>query len=579
MKIRKLVIKNFRGIKDLQWELPEVPRVLALIGPGDSGKSTILTAIEYLLGDRWNIPFSDADFFGGDVDNEICVQAYLVDIPKELLKDSALGLYLCGTTADHKFSSDPSEGFDPSLAVQLKVTSNLEPEWTVLKNNEEHKLSSAQRRKFGIFSVDARSEAQLRWSRTSALGRLSAEHNADRKILAEANRAAQKAIISGDNQELIAMTGRVQEAINGIGGGNFTEIGAGLDTYRNALGASLALYEGNLPLSSYGLGSKRLASLAVQQLYAGEKSVALLDEIEMGLEPHRVISLIHTLKRDRQYSQVFITTHSPIVVEQVDIASLTVVRNKSGDVSIKTIGDSSDRFAKIRRGRPSSLLARRILLCEGKTEYGIVKRLVESWDSERIMLNLPVSASLGFTFSDADGGSEVALRSIELHSLGYEVAGFMDNDETDTAKAVNKAERDGIKIFRWEESFNTETQICKNLSYSQLEEFAQKHASKTRHINGALKDLKEALSEEGVDEDNCTLSASDWATGKLDIQLLRRAIGNAAHQHGWYKDVEKGEKLGEWLYQNRDEPNLSEAWRVLNQLKSFVYADESINDD
>lgn len=574
MKIRKLVIRNFRGVKKLDWEIPESSRLLALIGPGDSGKSTVLTAIEYLLGDRWNIPFSDSDFFGGDVDNEICIQAFLTDIPNELLKDSALGLYLCGTTTDHRFNSDPLEGFDPSLAVQLKVSGSLEPEWTVLKNGEEHRLTSAHRRKFGIFSVDSRSEAQLRWSHTSALGRLSAESKADRKILAEANRAAQQAIASGNNEELTDLTDRIQAAINSIGAGKFTNIGAGLDTYRNSLGANLALYEGELPLSSYGLGSKRLASLAVQQLYAGKKSVVLLDEIEMGLEPHRVISLIQTLKQDDHYSQVFITTHSTIVVEQVDMASLTVVRNNMGVVSVKTIGDSSERFAKIRRGRPSSLLAQKILLCEGKTEYGIIKGLLETWDQQQFDEKKPISSSLGFTFSDADGGSEVAPRAEELRSLGYDVAGFMDSDDTNNVKAVERAEKVGVKIYRWEDTLNTETQVCKDLGFSQLECFAKKHASKQKHLNSALKDLREAWGEEEEPQIH-SLSAVDWQNDGVDIQRLRHAMGHAAHKNGWYKDIDRGEALGRWLLENESEPAFAAVWSVLNQVKAFVYKEES----
>lgn len=567
MRIRRLLIRNFRGIRSLDWNLPDHTRLYALIGPGDGGKSTVLNAIDYLLGDRWNIPFTDTDFFSADTDEEICIRAYITGIPRELLRDSALGLYLCGTNEDHAFSPDPSDGFDPSLEVQLKVDASLEPEWSVIKNGEQHRLTSSQRRKFGVFSVDSRSEAQLRWSRTSALGRMSAETGADRKVLAQANRAAQEAITSGHNSELMKLTSQIQDEINAIGGGQFQNLGAGLDTSRNSMGASLALYEEGLPLTSYGTGTKRLASLAVQQLHAGERSLALLDEIEMGLEPHRAVGLINTLRQDERYAQVFITTHSPIVVEQVEIDSLTVVRNQNGEVSITTIGESSDRFAKIRRGRPSSLLARRILVCEGKTEYGIIKSLLESWDRERFDKRQPTSTSIGFTLSDAEGGSEVALRAIELKNLGYEVAGLMDNDETDTSKAVEKAQEANIPIFRWENSHNTETQICQNLDYSQLQEFAMLHATKQRHRNKALKDLQRIAGETCIG----SLSADEWERNQLDIGILQAGIGKAAHENGWYKDITKGEILGQWLLKNQEEPNLKQVWSVLRRLETFIY--------
>lgn len=48
MKIRKLKIKNFRGVSELEWSLPNAG-IFCLIGKGDSAKSTILEAIRYVF--------------------------------------------------------------------------------------------------------------------------------------------------------------------------------------------------------------------------------------------------------------------------------------------------------------------------------------------------------------------------------------------------------------------------------------------------------------------------------------------------------------------------------------------------
>lgn len=66
MRVRQLSIENFRGIRRLDWTLPVGQRLITLIGPGDSGKSTILEAVHLLLGDRWSVSFSDVDFFNVD---------------------------------------------------------------------------------------------------------------------------------------------------------------------------------------------------------------------------------------------------------------------------------------------------------------------------------------------------------------------------------------------------------------------------------------------------------------------------------------------------------------------------------
>ena len=60
MKIRRLGISRFRGIRQLVWE-PRGPFV-CLLGPGDSTKTTILDAIELVLAPRWSVQFDDSDF-------------------------------------------------------------------------------------------------------------------------------------------------------------------------------------------------------------------------------------------------------------------------------------------------------------------------------------------------------------------------------------------------------------------------------------------------------------------------------------------------------------------------------------
>lgn len=52
MKIRRIDIENFRGIRRLSWRLPDDQTFFVLIGPGDATKSTILTALERGLSDR-----------------------------------------------------------------------------------------------------------------------------------------------------------------------------------------------------------------------------------------------------------------------------------------------------------------------------------------------------------------------------------------------------------------------------------------------------------------------------------------------------------------------------------------------
>ena len=82
-QIRVLEIENFRAIKKLRW-LPG-SGVNCLIGPGDSGKSTILDAIDQCLGARRSLSFTDADFHAIAFDQPIRISVTIgaLDDPLE----------------------------------------------------------------------------------------------------------------------------------------------------------------------------------------------------------------------------------------------------------------------------------------------------------------------------------------------------------------------------------------------------------------------------------------------------------------------------------------------------------------
>src|SRR6056297_1648080 len=91
-KIHSLKILNYRGIKEFEQEFKDSD-FICLIGRGDSGKTTILHAINAVLTPNWNYTFNDTDFHNGDLDQPIKIEVNLYDLPIELLTDSKYGLY------------------------------------------------------------------------------------------------------------------------------------------------------------------------------------------------------------------------------------------------------------------------------------------------------------------------------------------------------------------------------------------------------------------------------------------------------------------------------------------------------
>lgn len=92
VRICKVEIQNFRTIRLLSWQ--PSPGLNCLIGPGDSGKTTVLDAIDLCLGARRNISFSDTDFYGLDVTQAITITLTLGSLPDPLMRLDSYGNYL-----------------------------------------------------------------------------------------------------------------------------------------------------------------------------------------------------------------------------------------------------------------------------------------------------------------------------------------------------------------------------------------------------------------------------------------------------------------------------------------------------
>ena len=91
MKIRRITIRNFRGIKELDWNLPNAD-IFCLIGKGDSSKSTILEALRYAFYPQWNPTFTDADFYQCKVEKSIVVEVVIGDLTPEFCSNQKYGL-------------------------------------------------------------------------------------------------------------------------------------------------------------------------------------------------------------------------------------------------------------------------------------------------------------------------------------------------------------------------------------------------------------------------------------------------------------------------------------------------------
>jgi predicted ATPase len=81
-----------------------------------------------------------------------------------------------------------------------------------------------------------------------------------------------------------------------------------------------------------------------------------IDELENGLDPHRLIHLLRHLraKATDDSMQVFITTHSPLVVSALDASEMQVIRSQNGTTTATPV--PADLTSHEQPRRASSLL-------------------------------------------------------------------------------------------------------------------------------------------------------------------------------------------------------------------------------
>lgn len=169
MRIRHVKINNFRGIKQADLTFPLNQRLICLIGPGDSTKSTILAAIHYALWSNWNLSLSSSDFYECNTEESIRIEVSFDEFPDSFLKEQKYGLFLRGSWSS---DSDEPTGEDFFLTARLEINDSFEPQWTIVCNRQDSKSFSTADRQLispGMIGIDF--SQNLNWGQGSALAR------------------------------------------------------------------------------------------------------------------------------------------------------------------------------------------------------------------------------------------------------------------------------------------------------------------------------------------------------------------------------------------------------------------------
>jgi putative ATP-dependent endonuclease of the OLD family len=551
----------------MDWNISS--RFSSLVGPGDSTKSTILAAIEFALSASNNVVFNDTDFYLGVVEDPIEITVTVGRLPQDLLRDNKFGLEARGWNTESGLHDEPQNGDELVLSVRLFVDDSLDPKWIVVNDRKPdgEPIGPYDRSAMGLIRISADVEQHLSWGRGSALLRLGNTQTNLRQIIAEANRRAREIVAGADLEALKNTVVKTEQAAVDLGVKPFEHYTPGLET-RAIPGrtASLTIYDGVIPVKQSGLGSQRLIALAAQSLAFPEGAIVLIDEVEVGLEPHRICHLLRKLKAateqpaglEQAVGQVLLTTHSPIVILELPAENHYVVRSISGRTEVRAV--TTELQATLRRA-PEALLGRKVIVCEGKTELGICRALEPYWVQEQ---GVPLT-HIGTVLLEGRG-SDNPKTAIQLASLGYSVALLADSDVALNPN-VEALEAAGVKVIQWSGNASTEERVALDLPLDKLSEvldLAVRWISEDSVLDTVCHRL-------GKNRRTIGNSVDAWLRNGLSEGMIRVSIGQAAKEKEWFKRIDIAEELGKMIARALPGIHSSDLSQKLKQVAAWAY--------
>ncbi len=183
----------------------------------------------------------------------------------------------------------------------------------------------------------------------------------------------------------------------------------------------------------------------------------LVDELEHGLEPHRIIRFLDNLgaKQKEPTLQVFLTSHSPVAVRELAVEQISIVRPVNDNHEIRWVGDHPDLQGTVRL-YPEAFLARSVLVCEGASEVGFM-RGIDQHISDKGGKSLYAA---GTSLVSANGYTNIMPRAEAFQSMGYRTATFRDDDYQPSASSELSFESKGGKVFKWREGHKRGRTVC-----------------------------------------------------------------------------------------------------------------------
>lgn len=522
MRIARLNIENFRGIKQANLLLPKHG---VLIGDNNTGKTTILEALDFVLGpDRLNRQpaIDEHDFFRGIYTQEpnsppakaeavghentnasipkIIIEATITELSEEQKGKFSDCIEFWDSAADGLYDESNPEGVDAaSITEALRVTFHgwYDKEEDDFAGATYFTRSLTESDKPDLFTKKHKQLCGFLYLRSIRTGSraLSLERGSLLDIILRLKEVRPQ--MWEDTLATLSKTSVASDPALGISP-VLESINTALKKYvpkewgiephlkvsnltrdhlRRVITAFIAT-GGDMhaaPFYRQGTGTINMLVLAMLSQIAESKQnvIFAMEEPETAIPPYAQKRIIHEVRK--LASQALFTSHSPYVLEEFEINETVVLtRDASGLMEQRAILLPNN--VKLKRYRQEfrtrfceGLLARRVLIAEGPTEYSAFpaacRRLAELNPEKFSSLE-----ALGICTVDAGGETNVAGTAKLYKSLGKQIFAICDFQDNDNNKALINAE---VELLLMHNEQGAENLVLRGTTDTALERFAK----------------------------------------------------------------------------------------------------------
>jgi len=530
MEIRQLRIHNFRGFGDVVW-YPHAG-VNCLVGPGDSGKSTLLDAIALLLssGPRVAVEY---DYRARDLEEGFTIEAVLGALGE--LPD-ALGTPILQGWRNDEVVPLPEGDDEPVLVVRATGSPDLDVRYEIVRaDGTPEACRGWLRSALGLIRIDtgARAAGELRLARGTLLSQRIG------KTAVRTQLTSQLAELSDGFElpdETRAMLDDIGAAFESVGLPREITLGLLAQAGGSVLG-QLALHADMgdgvaLPVANSGAGTRQTALFALASAQPLPHRTIVVDELETGLEPYRQR---HRVARLRElvsgHGQLFMATHSPAVVSSLETGELWRLTDHGAPVDVST-----DGLKRLIKSDGESLLSRLPVVCEGKTEQGLLDVVLPELAAEA---GQPSPWVRGIHLVDGGGNESAAKLALALCEVGIRCGLLVDNEDRWRGTRDQALAQDLCVGVAWERG-NTEEVAAASVPRERLDDLVVASTALGARLQQRLQQLGEAFGVGGQ------APVADLLVGREEAEACR-VLGQAMHKCEWFKTRAGGRTLGAFL--------------------------------